>query len=41
MPEALTLLSEGVSDDVYVEVSAELSEKELAYLTSAIVSLNV
>ncbi len=39
--EALTLLSEGVSDDVYVEVSAEFSEKELAYLTSAIVSLNV
>src|SRR3954453_3811687 len=39
--EALTLLSAGVSDEVYVEASAEFSEKELAYLTSAIASINV
>src|SRR6267143_885597 len=38
--EALTLLSEGVSDEVYAEASAEFSEKELAYLTSAIASIN-
>src|SRR5207249_12254327 len=34
--EALTLLSDGVSDEVYAEASAEFSEKELAYLTSAV-----
>ena len=39
--EALTLLSEGVSDAVYAEASAEFSEKELAYLTSAVASINV
>src|SRR3954468_19442994 len=39
--EALTLLSEGVSDEVYAEASAEFSEKELTYLTSAIASINV
>jgi len=39
--EALTLLTQGVSDEVYAEVSAEFSEKELAYLTSAIASINV
>ena len=39
--EALTLLSEGVSDEVYAQASAEFSEKELAYLTSAIASINV
>ena len=39
--EALTLLSEGVSDEVYAEASAEFSEKELAYLTSAVASINV
>ena len=39
--EALTLLSGGVSDEVYAQASAEFSEKELAYLTSAIASINV
>ena len=39
--EALTLLTEGVSDEVYAQASAEFSEKELAYLTSAIASINV
>jgi AhpD family alkylhydroperoxidase len=39
--EALTLLTQGVSDEVFAEVSAEFSEKELAYLTSAIASINV
>jgi alkylhydroperoxidase family enzyme len=39
--EALTLLAGGVSDEVYAQASAEFSEKELAYLTSAIASINV
>ncbi|MBR1206568.1 MULTISPECIES: carboxymuconolactone decarboxylase family protein [unclassified Bradyrhizobium] len=39
--EALTTLPNGVSDDVYAEVTAEFSEKELTYLTSAIASINV
>src|SRR6195256_1833873 len=39
--EALTRLTEGVSDEVYAEASAEFSEKELAALTSAIASINV
>ncbi len=39
--EALTLLTGGVSDEVYAEASAEFSEKELTYLTSAIASINV
>jgi len=39
--EALTQLSGGVSDEVYAQVSAEFSEKELVYLTSAIASINV
>src|SRR5882762_11320254 len=39
--EALTLLSEGVSDEVYAEASAEFSEKELTYLTSAVAAINV
>jgi AhpD family alkylhydroperoxidase len=39
--EALTLLPGGVSDEVYAQASAEFSEKELAYLTSAIASINV
>ncbi len=39
--EALTRVTEGVSDEVYAQVSAEFSEKELAYLTSAIASINV
>jgi AhpD family alkylhydroperoxidase len=38
--EALTLLPRGVSDEAYAQVSAEFSEKELAYLTSAIASIN-
>jgi AhpD family alkylhydroperoxidase len=39
--EALTQLDEGVSDEVYAQASAEFPEKELAYLTSAIASINV
>jgi AhpD family alkylhydroperoxidase len=39
--EALTRLSEGVSDAVYAEASAAFSERELTYLTSAIASINV
>jgi alkylhydroperoxidase family enzyme len=39
--EALTLLTAGVSDEIYAQVSAEFSEKELAYLTSAVASINV
>jgi AhpD family alkylhydroperoxidase len=39
--EALTLLTGGVSDEVYAQAAAEFSEKELAYLTSAIASINV
>ena len=39
--EALTLLGAGVSDEVYAQASAEFSEKELTYLTSAIASINV
>ena len=39
--EALTLVSEGVSDAIYAEASAEFSEKELTYLSSAIASINV
>src|SRR5436190_23816681 len=30
--EALTLVTEGVSDDVYAQVRAEFSDRELAYL---------
>jgi AhpD family alkylhydroperoxidase len=39
--EALTNLTEGVSEDVYAQASAEFSDKELAYLTSAIAAINV
>ena len=39
--EALTLLAGGVGDEVFAQASAEFSEKELAYLTSAIASINV
>src|SRR3978361_525068 len=39
--EALTLLADGVSDEVSAQAAAEFSEKELAYLTSAIASINV
>ena len=38
--EALTLISVGVSDEVFAEASAEFSEQELAYLTSAVASIN-
>jgi AhpD family alkylhydroperoxidase len=38
--EALTLLPGGVSDEVYAQASAQFSETELMYLTSAIVSIN-
>jgi AhpD family alkylhydroperoxidase len=38
--EALTNLSNGVSDEVYAEASTEFSEKELVYLTSAIAAIN-
>jgi AhpD family alkylhydroperoxidase len=39
--EALTRPTEGVSDEVYAEASAAFSEKELAYLSSAIAAINV
>jgi AhpD family alkylhydroperoxidase len=39
--EALTLVAQGVSDEVYAAANAEFSEKELAYLTSAIAAINV
>src|SRR5271163_193217 len=39
--EALTTLTGGVSEEVYAQVSAEFSEQELTYLTSAIASINV
>ncbi|MDP3692258.1 carboxymuconolactone decarboxylase family protein [Bradyrhizobium sp.] len=39
--EALTVLAGGVSDEVYAQATAEFSEKELTYLTSAIASINV
>src|ERR1700721_1737395 len=39
--EALTLLTAAVSDEVYAQACAEFSEKELAYLSSAIASINV
>jgi AhpD family alkylhydroperoxidase len=39
--EALTLVSQGVSDEIYAQVSAEFSEKELAYLSTAIAAINV
>jgi AhpD family alkylhydroperoxidase len=39
--ESLTRLTEGVDDAVYAEASAEFSEQELAYLTSAIGAINV
>src|ERR1700709_1603169 len=37
--EALTVLSGGVSDEVYAEATAEFSGQELAYLTSAVASI--
>ncbi|KWV54272.1 alkylhydroperoxidase [Bradyrhizobium macuxiense] len=39
--EALTMLPDGVSDEVYAQATAEFSEQELTYLTSAIASINV
>ncbi|KJC35479.1 alkylhydroperoxidase [Bradyrhizobium sp. LTSP885] len=39
--EALTMLPNGVSDEVYAEATAEFSEQELTYLTSAVASINV
>jgi AhpD family alkylhydroperoxidase len=39
--EALTDIRGGVSDEVYAEASAEFSEKELLYLTSAVSVINV
>ena len=39
--EALTMLPNGVSNEVYAEATREFSEKELTYLTSAIASINV
>jgi AhpD family alkylhydroperoxidase len=39
--EALTLVTQGVGDEVYAEVSAEFSGQELAYLSSAVASINV
>jgi alkylhydroperoxidase family enzyme len=39
--EALTLITEGVSDEVYTQARVEFSEQELAYLSSAIASINV
>jgi AhpD family alkylhydroperoxidase len=39
--EALTELKGSVSDEVYAEASAAFSEKDLAYLTSAVAVINV
>jgi AhpD family alkylhydroperoxidase len=39
--EALTLLTGGVSDDVYAQAAAEFSTQELAYLSATIASINV
>lgn len=38
--EALTMLGNGVSDEVYAQASGEFGEQELLYLTSAIASIN-
>jgi AhpD family alkylhydroperoxidase len=38
--EALTLLTSGVSDEVYEQAQAEFSDQELTYLTSAVASIN-
>jgi AhpD family alkylhydroperoxidase len=39
--EALTLVSEGVGDEVHAQARAEFSDGELAYLSAAIASINV
>ena len=38
--EALTMLPNGVSDEIYAQATAEFTEQELMYLTSAIASIN-
>jgi AhpD family alkylhydroperoxidase len=38
--EVLTLLTAGVSDEVYEQARAEFSDTELIYLTSAVASIN-
>ena len=38
--EALTRLTDGVSDDVYEQARTEFSDQELTYLTSAVASIN-
>jgi len=39
--EALTVLGHGVGEDVYAEARAAFSERELAYLSSAVAVINV
>jgi AhpD family alkylhydroperoxidase len=39
--EALTLVTQGIGDEVYAQARAEFSDSELAYLSSAIASINV
>jgi AhpD family alkylhydroperoxidase len=39
--EALTLVSSGVGDGVFAEASAEFSDNELVYLSSAVAVINV
>lgn len=39
--EALTLVTGGVGDEVYAQVSAAFPEQELAYLGAAIAAINV
>ena len=38
--EALTLIPQGISDELYADVSREFDETELTYLTSAIAGIN-
>lgn len=38
--EGLTMLPNGVSDEVFAQASAEFTEKELMYLTSAVAAIN-
>ncbi len=39
--EALTQITEGVSDELYADVRSEFSDKELAYVSSAIGLINM
>ncbi|KIZ41453.1 alkylhydroperoxidase [Rhodopseudomonas palustris] len=39
--EALTLIADGVDDEVYAAARAEFSDQELVYLSSAIAGINV